>query len=188
MKNSWLRLAVFTLAVLLIFSFSCKKKEEAVVEEEPEEEAVVEEKAELDLDEIPQAVMDSLMAKFPEAEIQKWTKEQEEDVVIYDMEFKQGDQKFEADIKEDGFIHNWEKEIKPEDLPEAVQMTVKEKYPEASIKEIMEINMVKEGKDVLEGYEVVLETAEMEEVEITVAPDGKVLEEESGVEKKEEEK
>ncbi len=178
MKKSWRLLAVFPVMLLLLFSFSCKKQvEEADVQEKPEEEAA--------LDEIPQAVMDGLMAKFPEAEIQKWAKEQEEDIVAYDIEFKQGDRKFEADIKEDGTIYNWEKEIDALDLPEAVQNTIDTKYPDSSIKEVMEITVVKDGEDVLEGYEVVLETADMEEVEITVAPDGNVLED-SGEEKQEE--
>ena len=60
-------------------------------------------------DKIPKKVMATLMAKFPKAEIHKWTKEKEGDVVVYDFEFKQEGRKFEADIKEDGTIHNWEK-------------------------------------------------------------------------------
>ena len=40
-------------------------------------------------DKIPKKVMDTLMAKFPKAEIHKWTKEKEGDVVVYDLEFKQ---------------------------------------------------------------------------------------------------
>lgn len=180
MKKSWRLLAVFPLMLLLLFSFSCKKQgKEATVQEKPEEEAA--------MNELPQAIMDGLMAKFPEAEIQKWAKEQEEDMVVYDIEFKQEDMKFEADIKEDGTIYNWEKEIEAQNLPEAVQNAIDTKFPDSSIKEVMEITAVKDGEDVLEGYEVTLETADMEEVEITLAPDGKVLED-SGEEKQEEEK
>jgi hypothetical protein len=121
--------------------------------------------------------MAALKAKFPDAEIHKWTKEKEGDTVVYDIEFKQGDQKFEADIKEDGAFHNWEREIAAEDLPEAVMKAAEEKYPNSTRKEIMEITAVKEGQDALEGYEIVLETAEGDKVEITVAPDGEILEE-----------
>jgi hypothetical protein len=35
---------------------------------------------------------------------------------------------------------------------------------------------VKNNKEMLEGYEIVLETADKKEVEVTVAPDGKILE------------
>jgi hypothetical protein len=133
-------------------------------------------KDKLDLDKIPKKVMDALKAKFPKAQIHKWTKEKEGDVVVYDIEFKQGDQKFEADIKEDGAIHNWEKQIAAKDLPAAVKKAVESKYAKSTLKEIMQITEVKDGKDVLEGYEIILETADRKEVEVTVAPDGKILE------------
>lgn len=135
-------------------------------------------------DEIPKKVMDALKAKFPKAEITKWTKEKEGDKVVYDIEFKQGKQKFEADIFEDGTIHNWEKEIEAKDLPKAVVEAVEKKYPKATLKEVMEIMDVKDNKDVLHGYEIVLETADKKEVEVTVAPDGKILEDSSDEKKK----
>lgn len=130
-----------------------------------------------DLSQIPKAVMDTLKAKFPKAEIHKWTKEKEGNDVIYDIEFKQSGQKFEADIKEDGTIHNWEKEIASKDLPDAVRKVVEQKFPKAKLREIMQVTEVKDKKDVLEGYEIVLETADKKAIEIMVAPDGKILEE-----------
>ena len=169
MKNLSFRFSIFASVILLCLVFSC---------EPAGEKADVEKKAEAppELDKIPAAVMAALKAKFPDAEIHKWTKEKEGDIVVYDIEFKQREQKFEADIKEDGSIHNWEREIAAEDLPEAVMRAAQDKYPNSTHKEIMEITAVKDGQDVLEGYEIVLETAEGEEVEITVAPDGEMLE------------
>jgi uncharacterized membrane protein YkoI len=140
-------------------------------------------KDKLDLDKIPQKVMDTLKAKFPKAEIHKWTMEKEGDKVVYDIEFKQGTQKFEADIFEDGTLHNWEKEIAAKDVPEAVKAAVDKKYPKATWKEIMQITEVKDKKEVLEGYEIVLETADKKEVEVTVAPDGKILEDSTDIKK-----
>jgi len=128
------------------------------------------------LDKIPKQVMDALKAKFPKAEIDKWSKEKEDGMVIYDFEFKQEGQKFEADIKEDGTIHNWEREISVKDLPEIVRKAVEAKYPQSVIKEIMAITEVTDGKEELEGYEIILETARKKEIEVTVAPDGKFLE------------
>ena len=128
------------------------------------------------LDKIPKKVMDALKAKFPKAEIDKWTREKERGMVIYDFEFKQEGQKFEADIKEDGTIHNWEREISFKDLPEIVRKAVEAKYPKAVLKEIMAITAVTDGKEALEGYEILLETARKKEIEVSVAPDGKFLE------------
>ena len=138
-------------------------------------------------DEIPKKVMDALKAKFPKAEIRKWTKEKENDKVIYDIEFKQDGKNFEADIFEDGTYQNWEKAIEAKDLPKAVRDAVDKKYPKATLKEVMEVNEVKDGKDKLEGYEIVLETADKKEIEVMVAPDGKILEDSSD-EKKDEKK
>ena len=140
-----------------------------------------------DLDKIPKAVMTALKSKFPNPEITKWTKEKEGDDVVYDIEFTQKGRKCEADIKENGTIVNYEKEIAAKDLPAAVIKTVETRYPKAKLMEVMEITEVKGKAERLEGYEIVLRTAAGKEAEITVAPDGKVLED-SGEAKKEEKK
>src|SRR5262249_32537861 len=138
-----------------------------------------------DLDKIPKVVMDALKAKFPRAKIDKWTKETEGGKVIYDMEFKQDGRRAEADIAEDGTIQNFEKEFDAKDLPKAVTEAVAKKYPGSKQKEVMEITEVKDKKEVHGGFEIVLETADKKEVEVTVAQDGKILED-SGAKKEEE--
>jgi len=173
MTSSLSRFSVFASILLLFFVFSCQQQaEETAVEETTEAEAA----ADLELDKIPKVIMDALKARFPDAEIQKWTREKEGDIFVYDIEFKQGDRKFEADIREDGTIHNWEKEIAAADLPEVAMKAVTTKYPKSTIKEIMEITAVTEGKEALEAYEVVLETVDKREVEVAVAADGEILE------------
>ena len=127
-------------------------------------------------DQIPTKVLDGLKAKFPKPEIDKWTKEKEGEVFMYDIEFKQGGKKIEADIKEDGTLDNWEKVIPINDLPAAVKMTVDKKYPKASLQEVSQTVLVKDGRDQVEGYEILLRTNDKKDVEITVATDGKILE------------
>jgi NADPH:quinone reductase-like Zn-dependent oxidoreductase len=141
-------------------------------------------KDKLDLDKIPKKVMDALKAKFPKAEIRKWTQEKEGADLVYDIEFTENGRKCEADIKEDGTYVNFEKEIAAKDLPKAVMEVVEKKYPRATLKEVMEITEVKGKDEKLEGYEIVLETADKKEVEIPVAPDGKVLEDSTDEKKK----
>jgi hypothetical protein len=136
-------------------------------------------------EQIPQKVMEGLKAKFPSSEIRKWTKEDEAGITVYDIEFTQGGQNFEADIKEDGTIHNWERAIGSGDLPAAVRKAIDARYPHAEIRETMIITAVKDARDELEGYEIVLMTADKKEVEVTVAPDGRFVED-SGEAKKEE--
>jgi hypothetical protein len=137
----------------------------------------------LDLDKIPKKVMDSLKAKFPKAEIHKWTKEKEGDAEVYDIEFTENGRKCEADIKEDGTMVNYEKEVAAKDLPKAVLEAVEKKYPKATLKECMECTEIKGKEEKLEGYEINLVTADKKAVEVTVSPEGKILEDSS--EKKE---
>jgi hypothetical protein len=112
--------------------------------------------------------------------------EKEGDAVVYDIEFKEGDRKCEADIKEDGTYVNYEREVAAKDLPKAVTEAVEKKYPKAKMTEIMEIMEVKGKQDKLEGYEIVLKTADNKEVEVAIAPDGKILEDSTDPPKKEE--
>ncbi len=134
------------------------------------------------LDKIPKAVMDALSAKFPKAKIDKCTKAKEGDDVVYDIEFKEGDRKCEADITENGTYINYEKAIEAKDLPKAVQEAIEKQYPKATRKEIMEETEVKGKEEKLSAYEVVLETADKKEVEVRVSPEGKILED-TGAEK-----
>lgn len=135
-----------------------------------------ERKERLDLDKIPQPVMAALKAKFPKAEIDTWSREKEGDDIVYDIEFKQEGRKGEADIKENGAYVNYEKEVAAEDLPDAVRKAVDRKYPKATLKEIMEITAVTGKAEELEGYEIILTTADKQDAEVTVAPGGQILE------------
>jgi hypothetical protein len=125
---------------------------------------------------LPMKVMDSLSARFPGAEVHKWSREKEGKVILYDIEFKQGSRNLEADIREDGSFENWEQEIPTRDLPVVVAKAVSSRHPGAAVRIVMAITAVKDGKDVLEGYEITLQTAGRKAVEITVAPDGRILE------------
>src|SRR5258708_25876660 len=95
---------------------------------------------------IPAKVLGALKAKFPNAQIHKSTKEKEAGTVVYDLEFTQKGRKFEADVKLDGTIVNWEKEIAARNLPEAAKRSVEAKFPKSSLKEVMEVTAVKGGR------------------------------------------
>jgi hypothetical protein len=126
--------------------------------------------------------MDSLLAKFPKAKIDKCTKAKEGDAIIYDIEFKQEGRKCEADITEKGIYINYEKAIEAKDLPKAVRDAIEKRYAKSTLKEIMEETEVKGKDEKLAAYEVVLMTADKKEVEVKVSPDGKILED-TGAEK-----
>ena len=131
----------------------------------------------VEADKLPQKVKDTLKAKFSGAIITAATKTTENGVVIYDIEMTKDGKKHEMDCKEDGTIVNFENEIAAKDLPKAVADAVKAKYPKATIKVVMEVIGVKDKKEALEEYEVIIDTADKKDVELTVSPDGKKIEE-----------
>jgi Putative beta-lactamase-inhibitor-like, PepSY-like len=158
-----MRQSVVILGVLALFLFIGTSKVSA------QEEAVPQDK-------IPKAVMDALLAKFPNARIEKCTRAKEGADIIYDIEFQQDGRKCEADIKENGIYINYEKAIEAVGLPKAVSEAIKKRYPNSALKEIMEETEVRGKKEKLSAYELVLETADHKEVEVRLSPNGKILE------------
>lgn len=129
-----------------------------------------------DLSGLPPEVAKSFQTRFPGAKLEKWTQETEDGAVIYDFEFSKGGRKLEADLKADGSVLNWEEELKIGDVPEKARTAVETKYPGAIWKQVMQVNSVKDGKDVLYGYEVQMEMLDSSHVEVTVDANGKILE------------
>lgn len=142
----------------------------------------------IDADKLPKAVADALKARFPNATVTECHEEKDGDKVVYDVDFTVGKQKYEAEIAADGTIKEWEKEIEVNSLPKAVRDAIDKKYPKATLKEAEEVYVPKGGKDELKGYEVDLVTADKKEMELLVAPDGKILEEEEAKKDEKEDK
>jgi len=134
--------------------------------------AMAQEKVEAD--KLPQKVKDSLKARFPGHMITQATKELENNEVIYDIEMTVGGKKHEMDCKEDGTIVDIQNEIEPKDLPAAALNAIKAKYPGSTIKEVGEILVVKDKKETRDHFEVMIETADKKEMELTVSLDGKI--------------
>jgi len=137
------------------------------------------------LDKVPKVIMDAIKGRFPGAEVTSVEKEIEDGKVMFDVELTQKGRKYEMDIKEDGTIVEIEKEMDAKKLP-AITKAVKSKYPEATIKEIMEVNKVEGKKETPIHYEVTIEMNGKKK-EVIVSLDGKTVKTE-GEEKKEEKK
>src|SRR5262245_3988498 len=124
-------------------------------------------------DKLPQKVKDTLKAKFPGSTVTVATKTKENNEVIYDIEMTRNGRKHEMDCREDGSIVNFENEVATRDLTKVVKEDVQAKYTGATIKSCMEVMVTKENKDMIEEYEIQIETADKKEVEVAVSPDGK---------------
>jgi len=123
---------------------------------------------------LPKSVASSLKTRFPGLTITSATRETEPNgKVVFDIELKHKDRKFETDIQKDGTILEVEKEIPAKDWSKALQSTVESKFPNGKIKEVLEVNKVTEGKEVPDHLEVTVETAGKKNAEILVSLDGK---------------
>ncbi len=130
----------------------------------------------IEADKLPPRVKDSLKARFPGHVVTQATKEMENGEVIYDIEMTVNGKKHEMDCKEDGTIVDIQNEIDPKDLPAAALNAIKAKYPGSTIKEVGEILVVKDKKETRDHFEVIIETAEKKEMELTVSMDGSKIE------------
>jgi Putative beta-lactamase-inhibitor-like, PepSY-like len=130
----------------------------------------------IEADKLPQKVKDALKARFPGSMVTQATKEMENGEVIYDIEMTVGGKKHEMDCKEDGTIVDIQNEIDAKDLPAAALNAIKAKYPGSTIKEVGEILVVKDKKETRDHFEVIIETADKKEMELTVSLDGSKIE------------
>src|SRR6476646_6640023 len=109
---------------------------------------------------LPKSVASSLNARFPGLTITSATRETESDgKVVFDIELKQKDRKFETDIQKDGTILEVEKEIFEKNWSNDLRSTIAAKYPNGKITEVLEVNKVTGGKEVPDHLEITVTTA-----------------------------
>jgi uncharacterized membrane protein YkoI len=127
------------------------------------------------LDKIPKIIKAAIDGRFPGAELTSVEKESENGQIVFDVELKHEGRKYEMDIKEDGTIMEIEKEIALKDVPKTITQAVQTKYADAVIKEVMEVNKVKDKKETPIHYEVTIQTADKKTKEVIVSLDGKTV-------------
>src|SRR6476646_2394851 len=121
--------------------------------DEPAAGAAKEEK--IEAAQLPKAVSEAVKARFPGLEYTSITKETEADgSVVFDIELTQKGRKFETDVKADGTLLEIEKEVAQKDWPKPLQATVETKFPKATVKEVLEVNLVKDKKEIPDQLEV----------------------------------
>ena len=129
------------------------------------------------VEKLPKAVVDTLKKRFPKGELTKASKSGEGDKTTYEVSVKEGTLKADVDLTAAGAITGMEKQIAAADLPKVIAAAVKAKQPKGTVKTCEEVIAVKDGKEVLEYYEVVVETPDKKTVELEIEKDGKVRKE-----------
>jgi hypothetical protein len=130
------------------------------------------------LDKLPKAVVDGVKKRFPDAQLTEASKEDENGKTVYEVTIKDKGHSLDVTLTPEGTLVSIEKQIEAKDLPKAVADTLDQKYPKATFKTIEEVIKVREGKEKLEYYELLLVTAEKKKLEVTITPDGKINHEE----------
>jgi Putative beta-lactamase-inhibitor-like, PepSY-like len=129
------------------------------------------------LKDVPKAVLDSVKAKFPRAELTDATKESEDGKTTYEIALKDGGRAVDLSATADGTITEIETAIDASTLPAKVTSALEAKYPLATIKKAEEIIEIKDGKET-KSFEVIVATTAKKSLEVKVSPEGKILKEE----------
>ena len=136
------------------------------------------------LDKVPKAVMKAVKERFPGAKLKAASTEKEDGKVVYEVALEHKGQKMDVTLTPEGAIIEIEKTIAAKDLPEVVAKALEDKYPKAKYQVVEEVIKVKDKVEKLEYYEILLTTAGKKKFEVQVAPDGKIVKEESKDKKK----
>lgn len=131
--------------------------------------------AEIPLNQVPRAVMDSAKTKFPGARIKEAAKETEEGKTLFELEMTHEGHNMDVSFKEDGTLVVVETQLAVKELPSSVVNAVEAKYPHSKVRLA---ESVKKGPDVssrVDHYELHLTTADKKSVEVEISPAGKIL-------------
>lgn len=168
MRTVWLLLTVVAVAGLMGTFAGARADEEKVP-----------------LDKLPKAVVEAVKKRFPDAQLVSAEKETEDGKTVFEVNIKNKGQTIEVTLTPEGTIVEIEKQIEAKDLPKTVAEALEKKFPKATFKVIEEVIKVKDGKEGLAYYEVLLVTAEMKKLEVAVTADGKITKEEDKSKEKE---
>jgi hypothetical protein len=96
---------------------------------------------------LPDAVAKTFATAFPEGVIQKADAEEENGVMVYDLEFKDGDTEKETDIAEDGTMLEFTLVIAADAIPAPVMKTINDAAKGATVGRLEKISVSYETKD-----------------------------------------
>ena len=125
-----------------------------------------------------QGVLEAAKKAFPDAEVVGAAKEKDGDKTVYEVELKQKGLTIDIMFSEKGVMELIEKQIPLKSIPAAISGAVSKKYPKSTIKLAEELYKVADGKQTLDMYEVLIQTADKAGVEIKLTPKGEIKEEE----------
>ena len=132
----------------------------------------------IDPKKLPDGILEAAMKAFPDADVVGAAREKDGDKTVYEVELKQKGLTIDIMFSDKGVMELVEKQIPLKSVPEAISAAVSKKYPKSTIKLAEVLYKVADGKQTLDMYEVLIETADEIGVEIKLTPKGEIKEEE----------
>lgn len=131
-------------------------------------------------EEIPKPILETLSARFAEAEVGEAAKEKNaEGQEIYEVSLTDADgNNIDVTITPEGVLTLIEQQIGRKDLPAEIAKTLESKYPKARYRIVEKVITVTEEKETLTGYEVILFTPKKEMWAVEFSVEGKIVKEE----------
>ena len=140
------------------------------------------------LDKLPKAITNAVTKRFPKAKMVSAATEIEDKVKVYEVTIQEGEVKTDVTLTTEGVITGFESSVAVADLPKPISDAIATKYPQGKMKSAETVTKVKDGKEAMEYYEVIV-ASEGSDYEVQVLPSGKVkAAEKKPAEKKEEKK
>ncbi len=131
------------------------------------------------LEDVPKPVLSAVKTKFPEGKVTKAVKEVEDGKTIYELVVEVEGKTLDVAVSDKGKLLEIEEPVDAAKLPEAVTDAIKAKYPESKIKKAEQIVKFEgDGQEKEKAFEVLLATEGKKDVEVTVSPKGKILDDE----------
>lgn len=124
---------------------------------------------------LPRAVAAAVKTKYPKGELSKAVKEEEKGKTTYEVVVEIEGKKLDVAVSDKGNILEVEEAIAAESLPKEVASAIKAKYPQARIKKAEQIIKFEEDEEE-KLFEIVLATEGKADVEVTLTPKGKIVE------------
>jgi uncharacterized membrane protein YkoI len=131
--------------------------------------------AEIPVDQVPKAVIDSSKAKFPGARIREAAKETEDGKTVFELALTHDGKKMDVTFQENGTLVLVETEVAETDVPAAVLNAVTGQYLGAKIDLVESVKKGPEVKKDVDYYEFHLTTKDKKSAEIEVDAKGKIL-------------
>jgi Putative beta-lactamase-inhibitor-like, PepSY-like len=145
--------------------------------------------ADVELKDVPEAVMKTAKARFPDIKIMGASVEENEDgETIYEITLDDHNMNIDATFTPEGVLTLIEREISFKKLPKPVVKSLETQYPNVQYRMAEEIIEVAGKDETLAYYEVTFSNEKKEIKAVEFSPEGKVLEvEEKGMIGEEEE-